>query len=264
MSNGVYVGTRHDCEQMNYEKFDRVLLVAAGVVFLVLANAGCGRSAAELNNQGNEAFDNQDYHTSLESYQQAHWESPELAEPVYNSGNSYYRQQGFDEAQESYENALAIADKTLTQNIMFNLGNALFSALRFDEAIEAYKQALRIDPDDMDAKHNLELVLREQQDQDEAKSQEKQPQAQPGQGQREEQAEVRQGEQPADADDQFAGGQQSQEEHGRSRRDRPQTVELTEEQARQLLEAVGQGTDTLQGHLLRSEQVTDRPLDRDW
>lgn len=41
----------------------------------------------------------------------------------------------------------------------YNLGNARFAVDDADGAVAAYKQALRLDPDDADAKHNLELAL---------------------------------------------------------------------------------------------------------
>ena len=231
-------------------------------ILLVLAVAGCGRNAASLNNEGNEAYRNQEYGAALQAYDQAQQESPDLPEPVYNAGNAHFRQQGWDNAQQSYEKALSIAEGQLAQSATFNLGNVLFNADSLEEAIEAYKQALRIDPDDMDAKHNLELAMRKLQEQQQDEEEEEgQSQAQ---NQPQEDSESGEEEQPSGSEDQSAGGQQGQDEQGNGRRGLPQVQELTEEQARQLLEAVGGNVGTLRGQSLRDEPPTGRPPARDW
>ena len=38
------------------------------------------------------------------------------------------------------------------------MGNTLYRMNKFNESIDAYKKALKLDPDDMDAKFNLEFV----------------------------------------------------------------------------------------------------------
>ena len=96
---------------------------------------------------------------------------PESPEPAYNSGNALYRQELYDEARSRYDNSLETARPELSQNVAFNTGNSLFQFEAFEDAVEAYKQALRLDPNDEDAKHNLELALkrieeREQEDQE--------------------------------------------------------------------------------------------------
>ena len=234
-------------------------LVIAAMILLVLVVAGCGRNAASLNNEGNEAFRNQEYGAALQAYEQARQESPDLAEPIYNAGNTHYRQQVWGAAQQSYEKALSIADADLAQSATFNLGNVLFNAASLEEAIEAYKQTLRINPDDADAKHNLELALRELQEQEQDEEGQSQAQEQP-----EEQPETGEEEQPSGSQDQSAGGQQNQDEQDDGQRGQPQIQELTEEQARQLLEAVGRNADTLQGQSLRDEPLSGRPPVRDW
>ena len=233
----------------------------ASLILLVFVAAGCDRSAASLNNEGNEAFDNQEYGAALQAYEQAQQESPDLAQPVYNAGNTHYRQQRYGAAQQSYEKALSIADADLAQSATFNLGNVLFNAANLEEAIEAYKQALRINSDDADAKHNLELALRELQQQQHEEDEEGQSQAQ---DQPAEQPDAGQQKLPSALPDQSAGGRQNQEEQDDGQRGQPQIQELTEEQARRLLDAVGRNAETLQGQSLRNEPLSGRPPARDW
>ena len=65
----------------------------------------CGRQTPEANAQGNDAFDAQDYAGAGEAYQRAQESSPDLPEPFYNSGNSQYRQESYDDALSSYDQA---------------------------------------------------------------------------------------------------------------------------------------------------------------
>jgi Ca-activated chloride channel family protein len=141
----------------------KILLPLALASLLILT--ACGPSAEKLNNQGNEAFQNQDYPTALAAYQQAQGESPELAEPHYNAANSHYRQEQYEEAQKELEQTLAKDQANLRQNSYYNLGNNFFQAEQLDAAINAYKDALRLNPADLEAKQNLELALQKQQEQ---------------------------------------------------------------------------------------------------
>jgi Ca-activated chloride channel family protein len=63
--------------------------------------------------------------------------------------------------------AKVFADNSDTRNL-YNLGNAMAFQGELESAIDAYEQVLEIEPDNEDAKHNLDLVkeLKDQQDQE--------------------------------------------------------------------------------------------------
>lgn len=63
------------------------------------------------------------------------------------------------------EKAAKKAEPGLSPAAHYNLGNARLAAGDADGAVEAYKEALREQPANQDAKHNLELALREAQKQ---------------------------------------------------------------------------------------------------
>lgn len=58
--------------------------------------------------------------------------------------------------------AIESAAPELAPDAFYNLGNARLAAGDATQAVEAYKQALRSEPGHADAKHNLELALRQQ------------------------------------------------------------------------------------------------------
>lgn len=109
---------------------------------------------------GNAAFAERDYETSLARYAGARAAGVASAEPLYNAANAQYRQGEYEAAARTFEQALASADDALAAAVLFNLGNTRFSAGQYTEAAELYKAVLRRQPDNQDAKHNLELAQR--------------------------------------------------------------------------------------------------------
>jgi Ca-activated chloride channel family protein len=204
---------------------------------LALALSSCGQSAGKINNEGNEAFREQDYGRALAAYEQAKEGAPELAEPYYNAANAHYRQEAYDLARAQVEQALVAGEghDALDPFSFYNLGNNLFRMEQYEGAIESYIEALRLNPDDLEAKQNLELTMRQlQQQQNEQEQQRDQPQDQGQQDEEqnqqsgeetrgEEQQEGRQDQQPGDesqSDEQKNG---SGEQQGRDQDSQPGT-----------------------------------------
>ncbi len=222
----------------------------------MLAVFACSPLAFQASNQGNQAFVRNNFDAASVSYQRALTISSSSAKLHYNQGNAYYRQQQFLEAKQEYQQALLSADEELSQRTLFNLGNAFFNSFEFISAIEAYKQVLRLDPDNVAAKNNLELALSLLVKEVPAGSQElQQPEEDSNEGESDEEQE----------DEQDAQEQNNQEPEGEQEDDAPPPPDgLTEDQARQLLESVGQDTETLRD---RTQQVYVVPSDapvKDW
>lgn len=257
--------------------FIPVLLLAA------LALTACGQSAEKLNNDGNEAFANQDYQGALAAYHQAQEDAPELAEPHYNEANTHYRLEDYEQAQQQIEQALVSGEgqEALDQSSYYNLGNVFFQAEQYEAAIEAYKEALRLDPTDLQAKQNLELALKQlqqqqqqqqdQQNQDQQQDQQNQDQQQDEQNGDQQQNQQNQNQEQGDQqqDDPQQEGQQDPQQQGQhpggQAGDQPQEIiGLTREQARQLLEAAAEGTESLEEFLQQILVFPGAPPAEDW
>ncbi len=160
-------------------------LVYISLLTVGMLLAACSPTAEKLNQQGNQAYLKEVYQEAYQAYRSAQIESPELAEPYYNAANSLYRQGKYAAALAQLEQALSFAgDRALAENSLFNSGNNYFNSQEWQAAIEAYKQALLLNPDDQDAKYNLELALQQLQSQgqqQEQQQQEKQEQQNPDQ-----------------------------------------------------------------------------------
>ena len=277
-------------------------------IFFILIGAGllataCAPSAEKLNNQGNDDFAREAYLEALADYQSAQLDSPELAEPYYNAASALYREGAYPEALAQIQQALQYtASDTLAQNSFYNLGNTSYSSQDWQAAVDAFTEALLLNPDDQEAKYNLELALQqlqqqqqqeqEQQEQDqeqeqEQEQQEDQQQSEGGEGQEneEQQDQSQDGQENEDQQD----GQQDQSQDGQEQQDQnqepgeqdqgqPQEGEsdqqpsqvpapgqrMTAEQARQLLAAIAGDSETLQERLGQIFVVPPIPPVQDW
>ncbi len=88
----------------------------------------------------------------------------------YNLGVANYREKAYEQAVASFGRAATEAgSKKLKERALYDLGNSYFQLEEYKEAISSYEEALKIDPNDEDAKYNLELAKKKLADQDKNK-----------------------------------------------------------------------------------------------
>jgi len=161
---------RRLCEQITYR---RRILCNPRLYAIVLLCAAPLRAADptlphELVAQANKALAQGDTTKALHLYDEAGKllsDSPEIA---YNQGIAQYRKGDYEKATELFTKALATRDLALDAKTRFNLGNCAYaSALeqkadlqtaidKLGEAIVRYRETLEADPNDMDARANIE------------------------------------------------------------------------------------------------------------
>ena len=129
------------------------------LVLLALVGVSCGSTAAGLIAEGNRALDQGDDREALEAYRQAAAVAPDRPEPHINAGLVLHRLERYEEAAAETVRALPIDDPLQAARAHYNLGNHYAQLGRLPDARDSYREALLLDPDDEDAKHNLELVL---------------------------------------------------------------------------------------------------------
>lgn len=253
-----------------------LMLITTSLAVLMLS--ACSSEGPASIQEGNEAFEAEQYEQAQEAYDRALEAMPESPEVTYNSANTLYKQDQFGEAKYKLDVSAETAEPSLSQYAAFNAGNSLYMSEEYEAAVEAYKQALRLDPTDQEAKHNLELALQrieeqqeqEQQEQGEEGEQEQEQEGNqeqedgegntPGQQQQQDQQPEDQ-EQPQDQEDEGSEeegepSEETQPEEGESSStespSNPGEVPptgMTEEQAEQLLESIADNTDTLRSRM---------------
>lgn len=141
---------------------------ATVIVAAVLALA-MGRAS-----EPEEMYEEGRYSDALTTWRQLDHAADAKPEDAFNRGNAAYRLGEFREATASH----AVAARTVgtrgrASEAWYNAGNGRFriaeevddaepddSQRYWDSTVAAYRESLLRDPDDMDAKHNLELALR--------------------------------------------------------------------------------------------------------
>jgi len=210
-------------------------------LILLTSSALFAQSARKKVKQGNQLFMQQKYETALNKYQDAALERPDSKEVQYNIGDVLYKMKKYDKALETYQKALSVEDPLLQSKIYYNMGNTLFRANKLKESIEAYKEALKLNPDDEDAKYNLEFVrnkLKEnakKQNGNQNRQQQQQQQKQP------------KGNNNKDQEKQEQKKQQAQQQNQAKQQQGGEKKKMTKEQAEQLLNALKEDQKKLKG-----------------
>ncbi|MFA5508489.1 MAG: tetratricopeptide repeat protein [Vulcanimicrobiota bacterium] len=161
---------------------------------------------------------------------------PEQAAQVeYNLGLSLYHQEKFEEALPYFETAASTEDEALKAKAFYNQGNSLYNLERLPEARSAFEKALLLNPEDDDARYNIELILDQQQqnqkngESEDPEESEKEQDSQPENGSGENSEEQQQQE------NQDQQQQQQQSQNGKEQ-NQESSQEMTPEEKRQAQE----------------------------
>lgn len=86
--------------------------------------------------------------------------SEETPEAMYNRGVTFYRHKDFPASSQAFDQARNAWTGPQRARAAYNAGNAFVRQGQLDRAVDLYKETLRLTPQDEDARHNLEFVLR--------------------------------------------------------------------------------------------------------
>ncbi len=158
-------GKKISMRRRRQRRWTGTLMVAAILVSALPSGVAAQRGRAEVND-GNRLYQEGRFGEAHEKYLDALRDAPGLPLALFNDGNALYESEEYVRALDAYRGAIESGDPALAAPTWYNLGNALYRQQRFQESLEAYKEALRIDSEEIDFKHNLELALEQLQQQD--------------------------------------------------------------------------------------------------
>ncbi len=231
--------------------------------------------------RGNAHYEAEAYDAALEAYQSAAENRPEDAIARYNLGTTLYQKEQFEKAADEFRRSLDASDLVRRAQGYYNLGNAQIQLNDIEGAIRSYKSALRLNPADLDAKHNLELALERleqesQQNQSESGDEDKDRQDQQQQNQDQQDKD---GQEPNQQDQENPSeSEQQQQNQGSSKQEAtseessPQPeqqstqhpVEMSKEDAIRLLEAVKDNEKEIQKKILQKRFSRRQRSEKDW
>ncbi|MBK9382733.1 MAG: tetratricopeptide repeat protein [Chitinophagaceae bacterium] len=133
------------------------------IVILVSASFFAQSQVVEKATQkGNEYYKQRQFEKATEEYNKALLADPENTTTKFNLANSLQKQGKEDEALKSFSELSEKAkEKELKSKSYYNKGVVLTQQKKLEESIEAYKNSLRQNPDDKEARENLQKALLE-------------------------------------------------------------------------------------------------------
>lgn len=214
------------------------------IAFLLTPSMSKAQNENTLIKKGNDAYEKKDYNNAITQYQQAIAKKPASATAKYNLGNALYKNSKADEAVQAYDDAAANAvSKTDKSKAYYNKGVVLQNNKKIPECIEAYKNALKLNPQDEDARQNLQKALQQQKQQQQDnknKKEEKKPKENKEQ-QKEKPKEDEKNQQP-----------------------KPEPSKLSKQDAEEKLKALLQQEKNLQDKLRKVNTATSAKPEKDW
>lgn len=156
--------------------FKTLFFLLPASIFLLPASAQTEKQTIK---KGNEAYGKGEYEKAAVEYKKVTDKNPANATANYNLGNALYKNKKADEAITAYENAAGnTTGKTDRSKAFYNKGVVLQNNNKLPECIDAYKNALKLNPQDEDARQNLQkalVQLKKQQEQQKNNKQQKKP-----------------------------------------------------------------------------------------
>jgi Ca-activated chloride channel family protein len=217
------------------------------------------QSTRSLVNDGVELYNKKKYSDAEVNFKKGSEKNPQNFEAKFNLGDTYYKQQRYDEAMKSFQSAFVDAKDDLEKaKLYYNIGNSLLKSQKIKESVGAYKESLKLNPTDQQAKYNLSYALnllknpnqdkQQNQDKDQNKDQQDQKKDQQDQNQQ------NQNQQQQDQQKQDQQQQQSQEQ---------KEQELTKQEAEKILNALKENEKDLQKQLrkIKGQRVK---TEKDW
>lgn len=228
----------------------RALLLCSIVLSSLYPIAGQAASPYEAVRQGNALYRAGKYEAAARQYEAAAHHLPQTADVHFNQGNAAFKMQQYTKALEHYRHALQTADAALRSRTIYNLGNVEYQqalqalatpqeAVRhLQSALTYYRDSLDGNPQQPDARYNLELahrLLRQ--------LQQHQPQQSPPQQQQNQQAQQSQ----PQPDQQAQQSQpQAQQSHDRQRQQQSESPSASQPHNQQQAQQKPQESETQQ------------------
>jgi Ca-activated chloride channel family protein len=213
-------------------------------VFCLLPALSFAQNEKAIIKKGNEAYQKNEFEKAAEQYQKVITKTPANATAQYNLGNALYKNSKIDEAVNAYDNAATnLPAKEEKSKALYNKGVVYQNNKKLPECIDAYKNALKLNPQDDDARQNLQKALQQlkQQQQQKENKEQKKPK-----------------------EDQKKKEQDKKKEEEKNQQPKPQPSKITKKDAEEKLKALLQQEKNLQDKLKKVNVASPNKPEKDW
>ena len=211
-------------------------------------------------------YDAGKYEEAEKAYLEAQVKSPGKPEILYNLGNALIKQGKYPQGIQALQQSSDKGSEQIKTDSLYNTGHALYSEGDYKGSAEAFIETLKLDPDDLDAKHNLELALQKLQEQEQKQQEENRNQENKGDQDRQQSRENEGKESTSNEQEQKQTDRQKDREN--QAKMKPDTVvpregSITREQAQQILDAM-RNQELDQQRKLMESRSRSRSNEKDW
>ena len=204
--------------------------IATLLSFVLISAASAQTEEKKIIRQGNEAYKAGNYTAAASSYGSVVKSNPGNNTAQYNLGNALYKSKEVDASIAAYDNVIAHSNVPINKSMAYyNKGVVLQNNEKIPECIEAYKNCLKINPNDEDARQNLQKALRKQKEDKQKEDQKK-----------------------------------DQENKDQQQKPKPQQSKLSEKEAEDRLKALMQQEKNLQDKLHKVNAPSVNRPEKDW
>jgi len=217
----------------------------AALALILLPFLGQAQGDKKIIKQGNDAYSKKEYQAAADNYRKVTAKTESNSTAQYNLGNALYRNSKPDESVLAYDNAAKYEGSAAGKSrALYNKGVVLQNNKKIPECIEAYKQALKLNPQDEDARQNLQKALiQQQQQQKKDNKNDKQDQKKKDQQQKD---------------------QQKKQQEQDQQQQKPSPSKISKQDAEEKLKALLQEEKNLQDKMKRLNTGSASKPDKDW
>jgi Ca-activated chloride channel family protein len=232
-------------ERVNFKTRKKKVVKLASlllIAFCQLPIYSFAQNEKEIIKKGNEAYQKNEFEKAAEQYQKVITKTPANATAQYNLGNALYKNSKLDEAVTAYDNAATnLFAKEEKSKALYNKGVVLQNNKKLPECIDAYKNALKLNPQDDDARQNLQKALQQLKQQQKDNKEQKKPK-----------------------EDKKQKDQQKQKEQEKKEEPKPQQSKISKKDAEEKLKALLQQEKNLQDKLRKVNVASPNKPEKDW
>ena len=221
------------------------LPIITGLFLVMIPSAIFAQNENSIVKKGNDAYEKKEYGKAIDNYRNVIEKNPLNATAQFNLGNALYRNKKSDEALGAYENAINNANATADKSVSFyNKGVVLQNDKKLPECIDAYKKSLKLNPDDEDARQNLQKALQQQKQQQQKEKKDK--------------------EKKKPEEDEKQKEKQKPKEEDKNNQPKPQPSKLSKQDAEEKLKALLEQEKNLQDKLRKVNAGSPNKPEKDW
>ena len=221
------------------------LPIITGLFLVMIPSVIFAQNENSIVKKGNDAYEKKEYGKAIDNYRNVIEKNPLNATAQFNLGNALYRNKKSDEALSAYENAINNANATADKSVSFyNKGVVLQNNKKLPECIDAYKKSLKLNPDDEDARQNLQKALQQQKQQQQKEKKDK--------------------EKKKPEEDEKQKEKQKPKEEDKNNQPKPQPSKLSKQDAEEKLKALLEQEKNLQDKLRKVNAGSPNKPEKDW